>query len=98
MTNIDHARPWAKASVVLSVLLLCQGEVVVGRVAVDGGVDGHGWLRWGWRALEEVPYAAGEVAFEAAQCFASCFAFGLFAGEVGGGVGVVESFGDREAV
>ena len=51
-----------------------------------------------WRGLEEVPDAAGEVAFEAAQGFAAGFAFGLFAGEVGGGVGVVEAFGDREAV
>jgi hypothetical protein len=39
-----------------------------------------------------------EVALEAAQCFAATLSFGLFAGEVGGGVGVVESFGDREAV
>jgi hypothetical protein len=48
--------------------------------------------------LEEVLDAAGEVAFEAVECFAAGFPFGLFAGEVVGGVGVVEALGEREAV
>jgi len=51
----------------------------------------------GWR-LQQPPDAAGEVAFEAAQRFASAFAFGLLACEVGGGVGVQAAFGDGEAV
>jgi hypothetical protein len=37
--------------------------------------------------LEEVPDAAGEVAFEAADGFAVCFAFGGLAGDVGLGSG-----------
>ncbi len=48
--------------------------------------------------MEEVPDAAGEVALEASECFAAGLSFGLFAGEVGVAVGVVESFGDGEAV
>ena len=48
--------------------------------------------------MEEVPDAAGEVAFEGADCFAAGLAFGLFAVEVGGGVGVVEALGECEAV
>ena len=48
--------------------------------------------------MEEVPDAAREVAFGASECFAAGLSFGLFAGEVGGGVGVVESLGDRQAV
>jgi hypothetical protein len=50
---------------------------------------------WG---LEEFPDAARDVAFEAAQRFASAFALLLFAGEVRGGVGVQAAFGDGEAV
>jgi len=45
-----------------------------------------------------VPDAAGEVAFEAAQCFASGLAFGLLACEVGGCLGVMAAFADGEAV
>jgi len=45
-----------------------------------------------------VPDAAGEVAFEAAHGFAVGFAFGVFAVEVGGGVGVVKAFAECEAV
>jgi hypothetical protein len=63
-------------------------------VAVDRG----GWLGGDVVGLEEVPDAAGEVAFEAAHGFAVGFAFGLFAGEVGGGVGVVEAFAECEAM
>ena len=61
-------------------------------------VDGLGWLGLGGVGLEEVPDAACEVAFEAADGLAVGFAFGLFAGEVGGGVGVVVAFGECEAV
>jgi hypothetical protein len=38
--------------------------------------------------VEEVPDAAGEVALEAAQGFHAVLALVLFAGEIGGGVGV----------
>jgi hypothetical protein len=38
------------------------------------------------------------VAFEAAERFFAGFAFGLFAGELGGGVGIPVRFVDREAV
>jgi hypothetical protein len=38
------------------------------------------------------------VAFEAAQRFAAALALGLFACEVGGGVGIEAAFGDGEAV
>ena len=61
-------------------------------------MDGDDRLLWVLGVSEELPDAAGEIALEAAQCFASCLSFGLFAREVGGGVGIVESFGDREAV
>ena len=61
-------------------------------------MDGDGGLWWFVGGLEEVPDAAGEVAFEAAQRFAAGFAFGLFAGEVGGGFGVEAAFADGEAV
>jgi hypothetical protein len=37
--------------------------------------------------LEEVPDAAGEVAFEAADGFGGGLAFGAFAGDVGAGFG-----------
>jgi hypothetical protein len=45
-----------------------------------------------------VPDAAGEVALEAAQCFAVGLAFGAFAFEVGLGFGVAAGAGDRDAV
>jgi hypothetical protein len=48
--------------------------------------------------LEEMPDAAGEVAFEAADCFPAGLAFGLAAGEVGGAFGVQAALGDGEAV
>src|SRR3954454_15429989 len=50
----------------------------------------------GW--LQEVPDAAGEVAFEAADGFAGGLAFGSFAVEVGLGFGVAAGAGDRDAV
>jgi len=48
--------------------------------------------------LEEVPDAAGEVAFEAADGFFGGLAFGAFAVEVGLGFGVAAGAGDGEAV
>jgi hypothetical protein len=48
--------------------------------------------------FERVVDDACEGAFEAADRFASCFAFGLFALEVGAGVWVVAGLGDRDAV
>ena len=46
-----------------------------------GGV-GMGGVGGGRVGLEQVPDAAGEVALEAADCFAAGLAFGLLAGEV----------------
>src|SRR5215213_7519445 len=54
------------------------------------------WGRVG--RLEEVPDAAGEVAFEAADGFFGGLAFGSFAVEVGLGFGVAASAGDGDAV
>jgi hypothetical protein len=48
--------------------------------------------------LEQVPDAAGEVAFEAADGVAVGFAFGAFALEVGLGFGVAAGAGDGDAV
>src|SRR5215216_4794021 len=48
--------------------------------------------------LQEVPDAAGEVAFEAAEGFAGGLAFGPFAVEVGAGLGVAAGAGDGDAV
>jgi hypothetical protein len=48
--------------------------------------------------VEELPDAAGEVALEAAERFFARLAFGLFAFEVGGGVGVPMRLVDGEAV
>jgi hypothetical protein len=48
--------------------------------------------------LEQVPSAAGEVAFEAADRFAGAFAFGAFAGEVVARLGVAAGAGDGDAV
>ena len=47
---------------------------------------------------EEVPDAAGEVAFEAADGFFGGLAFGSFAVEVGAGFGVAAGAGDGDAV
>src|SRR5262245_5722691 len=52
--------------------------------------------RGGW--LEEVPEAAGEVAFEAADGFFGALAFGLFAGDVVLGLRVAAQAGDGDAV
>ena len=54
-------------------------------MVIGGGCVGVGGRGVG---LEELPDAAGEVALEAAQRFAAGLAFGLLAGEVGGGLGV----------
>ena len=48
--------------------------------------------------MEEVPDAAGEVAFEAADRFAVGLAFGGLAGDVGLCLGVAASAGDSDAV
>src|SRR4051812_1579553 len=48
--------------------------------------------------LEEVPEAAGEVAFEAADGFFGVLALGAFAGDVGLGLGVAAQAGDGDAV
>jgi hypothetical protein len=48
--------------------------------------------------VEQFPDAAGEVALEAAERFFARLAFGLFACEVGGAVGVPLAFVDGEAV
>src|SRR4051794_6717329 len=48
--------------------------------------------------LEEVPDAAGEVAFEAADGFFGALAFGAFAGDVVLGFGVAAQAGDGDAV
>jgi hypothetical protein len=48
--------------------------------------------------LEQVPDAAGEVAFEASQRFAVGLAFGAFAFEVGLGFAVAACAGERDAV
>ena len=68
-------------------LLLCQ------EIDGDGGVPSSGVGR-----LEEVPDAAGEVAFEAADGFFGGLAFGAFAGEVVLGFGVAAGAGDGDAV
>jgi hypothetical protein len=67
-------------------LLLCQ--------EIDGKVLSSGWGGW----LEEVPDAAGEVAFEAADRFAVGLAFGGLAGDVGLCLGVAAGAGDGDAV
>ena len=54
--------------------------------------------RTGRGGLEEVPDAAGEVAFEAADGFAGGLAFGAFAVEVGARLGVAAGAGDGDAV
>src|SRR3954451_23727756 len=54
--------------------------------------------RTGWGGLEEMPDAAGEVALEAADCFAGGLAFGAFAVEVGAGLGVAAGASDGDAV
>jgi hypothetical protein len=48
--------------------------------------------------LEQVPDAAGEVAFEAADRLARCLAFGGLAGDVVARFGVAAGAGDRDAV
>ena len=48
--------------------------------------------------LQEVPDAAGEVALEAAQCFAVGLAFFAFAFDVGLGFGMAAQPGDGDAV
>ena len=47
---------------------------------------------------QEVPDAAGEVAFEAAHRFESGLAFGALAGQVVLGLGVAAGAGERDAV
>jgi hypothetical protein len=48
--------------------------------------------------LEQVPDAAGEVAFEAAHRFEPGLAFGAFAGQVGLGLAMASGAGERDAV
>jgi hypothetical protein len=48
--------------------------------------------------LEQVPEAAGEVAFEAADGFLGALAFGAFAGDVVLGLGVAAQTGHVDAV
>jgi hypothetical protein len=48
--------------------------------------------------LEQVPDAAGEVAFEAADGFFGALALGAFAGDVVAGLGVAAQAGDGDAV
>src|SRR5215218_10387040 len=55
------------------------------------------WSGWGGLG-EEVPEAAGEVAFEAADGFLGAFAFGAFAGDVVLGFGVAAQAGDGDAM
>jgi hypothetical protein len=52
----------------------------------------------GGARFECVEDGAGEESFEAADRFAACFPFGLFAFEVGAGAGVVAGLGDRDSV
>jgi hypothetical protein len=52
-------------------------------VDVDVVVRARVWVRGG--RTEELPYASGEVAFEAAECFEFGFALGVFACKVGAG-------------
>jgi hypothetical protein len=52
----------------------------------------------GWARFECVEDGAGEESFEAADRFAACLAFGLFAFEVGAGGGVVARLRDRDPV
>ena len=52
----------------------------------------------GWACFECVEDDAGELSFEAADGFAACFAFGLFALEVGACWWVDAALGDRDAV
>jgi len=80
---------------------LCEAWHDRGRVTSDG----RGWVRDsgvrrrdGRGGSQVFPDASGEVAFEAAQCFFAGFAFGLFAGEVGGGVWIPQTFVNRQAV
>src|SRR5918997_477093 len=65
------------------------------------GIKGIAWV-WvsccGVGRLEEVPEAAGEVAFEAAHGFESGLAFGAFAGDVVEGFGVAARAGERDPV
>ena len=66
-----------------------------GPLGAAWGAGGDGGLGVG---LEQVPDAAGEVAFEAADSFAACLAVGLAAGQVGRALGVQAAFGDGQAV
>ena len=52
----------------------------------------------GGARFECVEDGAGEESFEAADRFAACFAFGLFAFEVSAGFWVVARLGDRDSV
>src|SRR6478609_5829829 len=52
----------------------------------------------GGARFECVEDGAGEESFEAADRFAACLSFGLFAFEVGAGGGVVARLGDRDPV
>jgi len=52
----------------------------------------------GWARFEGGVDDAGELSFEAADCFAACFAFGLFAFEVGACGWVDAALGDGDAV
>ena len=56
-----------------------------------------GWLG-GWWVFEESVEAAGDIAFEAASCFAGGFALGGSFGYVGAGFGTVSGAGDSDDV
>src|SRR3954469_18310438 len=51
-----------------------------------------------WVGVEDVPDAAGEVAFEAADRFSFALAFGELFGHVVAGLGVAARAGDGDAV
>src|SRR3954451_8160573 len=55
-------------------------------------------VRGGRVGLEQVPEAAGEVAFEAADGFFGALAFGAFARDVVLGLGVAAGAGDGDVV
>src|SRR3954453_22753078 len=94
MTDCSFGRPMS---------LLCQLKASGRAVAVDrDGPLGAAWSAGGdgglGVGLEEVPDAASEVAFEAADGFPAGLALGLTAGDVGGALGVEAALGDGQAM
>ena len=85
VSTLSRRRGWAGMSGRMSSFVLAGPDRRLG----GGGVGGE---------REEVVEASREVAFEAAQRSLLGFAFGLFAGKVLAGGGVVLGAGDRDDV